>query len=340
MQGTGKRSTPDVAFDGDPNTGVRVYQTSLFTGHGSWEVVGGTSLGTPAWAAIIAIVDQGRVLDGKGSLDGATQTLPTLYSLPSTDFNVIAPLGSRISQAAGGAPIPSTGQGHPERAAAGGRPGRQQHFNRFDNQQGPHRSPNAQLPQKQIRWFASRNGGRLQSARACCTGTGYHDAPIALVNVRNQRVCCKAQSHQVRFLRESRWHVLIGSLADSTLQWIAHPGRWSLMRNRRRGPRCGPFWMNLTTAVCCRAFRRSQPSGYTPAQITAAYGLNAITFTSSSGSTVKGDGTGETIALIEMYHDPNIQSDLATFDAKYNLPDSDAHRGEPGGQPDRQRLGA
>ena len=37
-------------------------------------------------------------------------------------------------------------------------------------------------------------------------------------------------------------------------------------------------------------------------------------------STVKGDGTGETIALIEMYHDPNIQSDLATFDAKYDLP--------------------
>jgi hypothetical protein len=40
-------------------------------------------------------------------------------------------------------------------------------------------------------------------------------------------------------------------------------------------------------------------SGLTPAQITAAYGLNGITFTTSSG-TVKGDGTGETIALIEM----------------------------------------
>ena len=113
VQGTGRRSTPDVAFDGDPNTGVRVYQTSFYGGHGSWEVVGGTSLGTPAWAAITAIVDQGRVLDGKGSLDGATQMLPTLYSLPSTDFNVIPPLAAKVSQAAGGSANTTTGLGTP-----------------------------------------------------------------------------------------------------------------------------------------------------------------------------------------------------------------------------------
>ena len=82
VQGTGGKSTPDVAFDGDPNTGVLVYQTSIETGLGSWEIVGGTSLGTPAWAAIIAVADQGRGLAGKGSLDGGTQTLPALYALP------------------------------------------------------------------------------------------------------------------------------------------------------------------------------------------------------------------------------------------------------------------
>jgi hypothetical protein len=87
---SGRRGTPDVAFDGDPNTGVEVYQTSPYTGVGSWQVVGGTSLGTPAWAAIIAIADQGRALQGKGSLDGPTQTLPTLYALPSSDFHAIA----------------------------------------------------------------------------------------------------------------------------------------------------------------------------------------------------------------------------------------------------------
>jgi subtilase family serine protease len=90
VSNSGKRLTPDVAFDGDPNTGVEVYQTSPYTGIGSWQVVGGTSLGTPAWAAIIAIADQGRALIGKGSLDGPTQTLPTLYSLPSSDFHGVA----------------------------------------------------------------------------------------------------------------------------------------------------------------------------------------------------------------------------------------------------------
>ena len=114
IQGSGKRSTPDVAFDGDPNTGVSVYQSSLNYGQGSWEVVGGTSLGGPAWAALIAIVDQGRALEGKSPLDGATQTLPALYSLPSSDFNVVPALeGSRITKAEAAGANPYTGLGTP-----------------------------------------------------------------------------------------------------------------------------------------------------------------------------------------------------------------------------------
>jgi subtilase family serine protease len=92
------------------------------------------------------------------------------------------------------------------------------------------------------------------------------------------------------------------------------------MRNRRRGPRLRPVLDELDDRCLLSGYSSYQGSGYTPSQISAAYGLSAISFTSSSGTTVKGDGTGETIALIEMYHDPNIQSDLATFDAKYNLP--------------------
>jgi hypothetical protein len=108
IQGTGKRSTPDVAFDGDPDTGVQVFETPSGSNHGFWQVVGGTSLGTPAWAAIIAIVDQGRALEGKGSLDGPTQTLPTLYDVSSTDFHTIAP---RARDATGA--NTSTGRGTP-----------------------------------------------------------------------------------------------------------------------------------------------------------------------------------------------------------------------------------
>jgi subtilase family serine protease len=66
---------------------------------------------------------------------------------------------------------------------------------------------------------------------------------------------------------------------------------------------------------------RCLPSGLTPAQLTEAYGLNAISFTSASGATVAGDGTGSTIALIEAYNDPTVASDLHTFDQAYNLPD-------------------
>ena len=61
-------------------------------------------------------------------------------------------------------------------------------------------------------------------------------------------------------------------------------------------------------------------SGYTPAQLTAAYGLSAISFPSSSGATVAGDGSGQTIAIVELYHDPNIQASLDAFDAQYHLP--------------------
>jgi hypothetical protein len=113
VQLTGKRSTPDVAFDGDPNTGVQVFETSPYDRLGSWQTVGGTSLGVPAWAAIIAIADQGRALAGKGSLDGATQTLPALYALPSTGFHAIPPLSSRHSGSAFASALLSTGRGSP-----------------------------------------------------------------------------------------------------------------------------------------------------------------------------------------------------------------------------------
>jgi hypothetical protein len=89
VQLTGQRSVPDIAFDGDPNTGVAVYATSPVSGQGTWQLVGGTSLGAPAWAGIIAITDQGRALAGMGSLSGATQTLPSLYALTSADFHSI-----------------------------------------------------------------------------------------------------------------------------------------------------------------------------------------------------------------------------------------------------------
>jgi subtilase family serine protease len=93
LQTTGQRSIPDVALVADPNTGVAVYTTYPSFGGGGWGVVGGTSLSAPAWAGIMAIVNEGRALKALPSLDGPTETLPNLYALPASDFNKIAVFG-------------------------------------------------------------------------------------------------------------------------------------------------------------------------------------------------------------------------------------------------------
>ncbi|MGP0063865.1 MAG: DUF4082 domain-containing protein [Isosphaeraceae bacterium] len=59
----------------------------------------------------------------------------------------------------------------------------------------------------------------------------------------------------------------------------------------------------------------SPSGGYSPAQLQQAYGFNAITFDGTPGT-----GKGETIAIVDAYDDPNIQSDLNTFDAEFSLP--------------------
>ena len=90
VQDTGKRTAPDVSMDADPNFGgVAVYDSYAFGTADPWNQIGGTSLATPLWAGLIAVADQGRVAAGGTTLDGPSQTLPALYSLPYQDFNDI-----------------------------------------------------------------------------------------------------------------------------------------------------------------------------------------------------------------------------------------------------------
>lgn len=56
----GKRAVPDVAYDADPSTGVSVYGSTLNQGQPAWFTVGGTSIGPPQWAALIALASQRR----------------------------------------------------------------------------------------------------------------------------------------------------------------------------------------------------------------------------------------------------------------------------------------
>jgi hypothetical protein len=83
------RTSPDIAFDADPETGVAVYDSFDNGSATPWVQIGGTSLACPCWAAIVAIADQARALVGQSSLDGATQTLPRIYQLPESDFHDI-----------------------------------------------------------------------------------------------------------------------------------------------------------------------------------------------------------------------------------------------------------
>lgn len=61
----------------------------------------------------------------------------------------------------------------------------------------------------------------------------------------------------------------------------------------------------------------STPSGLTPAQVRHAYGFDQVTF---QNGTIKGDGTGQTIAIIDAFDDPSIVTDLSVFDQQFGLP--------------------
>jgi subtilase family serine protease len=87
-QSSSSRLTPDVSIDGDPNTGVDVYDSYNGGYANKWYKIGGTSLSTPAWAGLIAIADQGRASAKLSALTGS-QTLSKIYSIPSTDFHDI-----------------------------------------------------------------------------------------------------------------------------------------------------------------------------------------------------------------------------------------------------------
>src|SRR5207253_7758592 len=71
-----RRASPDVAYVADPNTGVAVIW------NGNQYTFGGTSIGAPQWAGLVAIADQGR-----GTPLDSASLLTALYSLPSTDFH-------------------------------------------------------------------------------------------------------------------------------------------------------------------------------------------------------------------------------------------------------------
>ncbi len=111
------RVMPDVAFNANPNTGVPVYDTFNNPPGTPWTKVGGTSFATPAWAALVAIANQGRTLAGLPVFD-TTSLMTRIYSMASTNFNDITSgtSGGSIPQSAGVGFDAITGRGTPKAA--------------------------------------------------------------------------------------------------------------------------------------------------------------------------------------------------------------------------------
>ncbi len=113
----GARALPDVSIDSGSAQQYDVFTSTLAGSSVSSNAVGwlgdaGTSAAAPIWAGLIAIADQGRALLGASPLSGSTQTLPAIYSLPSSDFHDIvngnngAPAGPGYDLATGlGTPV-------------------------------------------------------------------------------------------------------------------------------------------------------------------------------------------------------------------------------------------
>ncbi|HZL35042.1 MAG TPA: dockerin type I domain-containing protein [Tepidisphaeraceae bacterium] len=95
--------------------------------------------------------------------------------------------------------------------------------------------------------------------------------------------------------------------SSGTSTWEAHPNIMAA-----QGP--GGF----------RPAADSSPIGLTPAQVRGAYGVDSINF-----SGIVGDGTGQTIAIVDAYDDPTALADLNAFSRRYNLPSLNAGLGTP-----------
>jgi hypothetical protein len=89
VQTTGSRTIPDVAFVADDKTPAAVYDSYDGSAAKPWDEGNGTSLATPCWAGLIALVNQGRVDAGGKVLNASspTETQNALYHLPGSDFH-------------------------------------------------------------------------------------------------------------------------------------------------------------------------------------------------------------------------------------------------------------
>jgi hypothetical protein len=87
--GSSTRLNPDVSYNAEDYS---VYDTD----GGGWILGGGTSAGTPQWAALVAIADQGRALYGLPNLDNLPSRMLAIGIFDPGDFHDITSGGNPL----------------------------------------------------------------------------------------------------------------------------------------------------------------------------------------------------------------------------------------------------
>ncbi len=279
------RAIPDVSINADPGTGVSVYDSYNNGTATPWIGEGGTSLASPAWAGLIAIANQGRVAEGGTTLNSSsnpTQTLSALYSLPPTDFHDIT-VGNNGSFKAAPGYDEVTGLGSP--------------------------IANLLVPDLAAYGMATQLAVTVQ--------------PPALVgDFQPFGVQVSAEDSFGHVDRAYTGSVTLTSLYDgspsaSAIRGVASFTGLFLDTSDFYVATSGSLDFTSTIAIDATSTIGAGTSGLTPAQIRTAYGINNITVAG-----ITGDGTNQTIAIVDPFNDPYINLDLDTFDSDYSLTSS------------------
>ncbi len=80
----GYRGSPDVSYNANPSTGYAVYDSVAVSGYSGWFQVGGTSAGSPQWAALVAVANSLRVAERKANLASTNTALYSVARAAST----------------------------------------------------------------------------------------------------------------------------------------------------------------------------------------------------------------------------------------------------------------
>src|SRR6476661_2401917 len=76
-------------------------------------------------------------------------------------------------------------------------------------------------------------------------------------------------------------------------------------------------WIATPQLLVMPAASSGDIKAFSPSQIPKAYGFDKIVLGDGS---VPADGRGQTIAIVDAFHHPDIASDLAVFDAQFGIP--------------------